>query len=111
MDAARRSHYVRASGRSPRAAPKDAFVQFLLFLSAMLAGLTGFMSGERTVEPRQVEQAVAIASVLAEAAPVAADAVTLAPPPAVTVRRSRAKLPPATPRLATLARVDERRLE
>jgi hypothetical protein len=111
MDAARRSHYVRPSGRSPRAVPKDAFVQFLLFLSAMLAGLTGFMSGERSLEPRQVEQAVAIASVLAEAAPTAAVAVAPAALPAVTVGRSRATLPPATPRLATLARVDERRLE
>jgi len=111
MDAVRRSHYVRASGRSRRAPPKDAFVQFLLFLSAMLAGLTGFMSGERTVEPRQVEQAVAVASVLAEATPIAAQSVASAPPPAGAVGRTRAALPPLTTPLAGLAPVDERRLE
>jgi hypothetical protein len=86
-------------------------LQFLLFLSAMLAGLTGFMSGERAVEPRQVEQAVAAAAVLAEAAPVAAEAVALRAPSAAIPAARRAALPPAGRRLASLPRVDERRLE
>jgi hypothetical protein len=86
-------------------------LQFLLFLSAMLAGLTGFMSGERAVEPRQVEQAVAAASVVAEAAPMVAEAVALTRQPAAIPARPRAALPPAAPRLVSLARVDERRLE
>jgi len=87
-------------------------VQFLLFLSAMLAGLTGFMSGDRAVEPRQVEQAVAAASVLAEAVPASAEAVALAAVPAAAPPpRQRARLPALAPRLASLAPVDERRLE
>ena len=86
-------------------------MQFLLFLSAMLAGLTGFMSGDRAVEPRQVEQAIAAASVLVEAAPATAEAVSLAAPSAGTPARPRAVLPPAGPRLQSLAPVDERRLE
>lgn len=111
MDGGARSHYVRASGRSGERRRRTFGLQFLLFLSAMLAGLTGFMSGERTVEPRQVERAVAIASVLAEAAPVAADAVTLPAPPAVALGRLRIAPRPATPARASLAPVDERRLE
>jgi hypothetical protein len=111
MDCGAPSHYVRASGRSCGRRRRTFRVQFLLFLSAMLAGLTGFMSGERTVEPRQVEQAVAVASVLAEAAPVAAETVALAVPPARTVGRVRTALPAATTRLPGLAPVDERRLE
>ena len=86
-------------------------MQFLLFLSAMLAGLTGFMSGDRAVEPRQVEQAIAAASVLAEAAPATAEAAALAPREAAVPARLRAPLPAATPRLHSLAPVDERRLE
>lgn len=86
-------------------------LQFLLFLSAMLAGLTGFMSGERAVEPRQVEQAIAAASALAEAAPVATEAVALAIPSQPFHASRREALPRSAPRLTSLAPVDERRLE
>ena len=77
----------------------------------MLAGLTGLVSGDRTVEPRQVEQAIAAAAV-AEAAP-STRAVALSPTQAAALPRLAASpFPPAAdaPR-PSLARVDERRLE
>src|SRR3954471_24662280 len=49
--------------RKPRAPLErgvtDSRVQILLFLSAMLARLTGLISGDRAVEPRHVEHAIA----------------------------------------------------
>jgi hypothetical protein len=87
-------------------------VQFLLFLSAMLAGLSGLVSGDRAVEPRQVEQALAAAAAVAEIAPACVEAVTPVPlPAAATPQAIRPALPGAAPRLAGRAPVDERRLE
>jgi hypothetical protein len=88
-------------------------VQFLLVLSAMLAGLTGFMSGDRTVEPRQVEQAVAAAAAIAQVAPATAEAaaVTAAPAAALPVRFRKAWSPASFAAPRGLAPVDERRLE
>lgn len=86
-------------------------MQFLLFLSAMLAGLTGFMSGDRAVEPRQVEQAIAAAAA-AEIAPAARSVARAALPTAPAPRRARVLRPveAAAPRPG-LAPVDERRRE
>ena len=87
-------------------------MQFLLFLSAMLAGFTGLMSGDRAAPPSRVEQAVAAAAIVAEVAPVSAEAAAhVARPAAVQPVRVQMPLPAASPRLPSLARVDERRLE
>lgn len=87
-------------------------MQFLLFLSAMVAGLTGLMSGDRSVAPSQMEQAVAAAVAIAEAAPVANPAAAVAAPAQTASRPVRAVFAAATVSVPHgLAPVDERRLE
>jgi hypothetical protein len=90
-------------------------VQFLLVLSAMFASLTGFMSGDRTVEPRHMEQAVAAASAIADVTPVAVRTAEIAAPLSLPALAAPAVLRTFTPAahaaLAGLAPVDERRLE